>query len=146
MNDFYLVQRLRRPINIHSKATGFDSHFSCEYMGSAEFEYGNVAASLKRLRSGAIIPTACEIGDGVSVYFIHAFRNLTVVDDFMEWATNPKRPFWSKEPTYFPDVLNGATPDYVDTVAWWDISSDVLFTLDADVADEIFLAVRGGQS
>ena len=147
MNDFYLVQRLSPPATF-PHAVGFDRHFTCEYMGSTEFELGAIPASLKRLRAATITTTSApyDNGTGATLHFVHATSNQTVVDDFMAWATDPKRPFWSRDLTYIEDALEGKVPYYVNTVAWWDISSDVLFTLNAAVARAIVTAIREGRS
>ena len=87
-NRFYLVQRLSP--QEWPNAKGFDAYFSCEYMGSAEFEWGALPDSLKRLRAGKLIATTLDV-DGVTVWFVHDVTNTTVHEDFLNWVTGGPR-------------------------------------------------------
>jgi hypothetical protein len=47
---YWLVQRLRKPY-VASGRTGFDTLFACDYMGSAEFEWGAIPKALQSVRA-----------------------------------------------------------------------------------------------
>lgn len=128
-NRFYLVQRLCPAAN----GPGFDGLFACEYMGSAEYEFGEVGKSLKRIRAGSVTRSEMTIGSQ-TIYFVSDKHNTSVHDDFLEWLTAPGREPRTKEATYFPEILNGRRPEFVRTVAWWSLSDDVMFTNNRDVA------------
>ena len=82
--------------------------------------------------------------DGVTVWFVHDVANTTVHEDFLNWITGGNRgAFWSKEMTYLPDLLKGKRDDYVRTVAWWEVDSDVMFALDSDTAGRLAAGIRG---
>lgn len=125
-------------------ARGFDGYFQCEYMGSAEFEFGAIPESLKRLRA------ASDIGrryrditiDGTTrrVWFVGSVAALKArVDEFEMWAAGG---FRGKESSYFPECFTGrdwrgepADSFYTDTVLWWALVEDVMFTLDLPTAE-----------
>lgn len=141
-NRFYLVQRLSP--RTYGTGKGFDTHFKMEYMGSSEFEWGALPDSLKAMRATDLQITGLPL-DAVTVYFVAAKTNTTLHDDFMDWATNPKRPFWSKDATYLDELIEGARREYVDTIGWWDVDSHVMFALDRDTAEKMLAGVVGGK-
>jgi len=49
-NTPYLVQRVSRRESPRDTSKGVDKHFSFDYMGSAEFEFGALPEALKRMR------------------------------------------------------------------------------------------------
>jgi len=52
MADYpYLVQRMYRYNEPYERRDGIDRHFGMDYMGSAEFEFGQLPHSLKAMRS-----------------------------------------------------------------------------------------------
>lgn len=51
MNNPYLIQSARFDNNSSPSKTGIDTILSFDYMGSAEFEFGALPASLKRVRT-----------------------------------------------------------------------------------------------
>ena len=136
--QFWLTLRLTPQTRQHRRA-GFDGVFRCEYMGFAEFEYGAIPKSLRRMRDASNVLTVLPI-DGQNVYFVHA-EGIDPIDDFLEWFTDPGGPR-SKDETYFPDVLAGTQPEWVGTRAWWSLTDDVMWTLDAGLADEMLMQVN----
>lgn len=138
---FYLVQRLA-PAFRKDPSRGFDGLFRCEYMGSAEFEYGAIPESLARIRKVGATTTQVEV-DGRTVYLVHKAGDATVGEDLIEWLTEPTRTGWlnSKDATYFDEILAGHRSEYVHTIAWWDVATDVLFTHDPEVAGRLMEAV-----
>lgn len=84
---YYLVQRLSLNEHPFERQQGFDRVFSCEYMGSAEFEFGTVPQALKRLREAPVEARALEVTiDGVSreVHFVGHPETLTQARDDLE--------------------------------------------------------------
>lgn len=153
--SYHLVQRCKaRPAVDPSR--GFDGFFRLDYMGSAEFEFGAVPDSLKRLRGvNDLTRRNRELTiDGVTrkVWFVGSLATLkTKVDEFEGWVA---RGFRGKESTWFRENFTGRdgvipgrlVSDYMtDTVLWWALNEDVMFTLDQEMADRALeaLAARG---
>lgn len=143
---FYLVQRLREQ-HYAGNAKGFDRLFACEYMGSAEFEFGSIPASLKRIRSAIssldIVTVAIEC-DGVT-RDVHFVGNLSRLDEkigeFGTWLIGGCR---GKEATYFDDAFAGTMRDYQQgVVAWWSLGDDIAWTLNRGIADKLLAGFTG---
>lgn len=138
MPDFYLVQRLRprRPLGDRSK--GFNAFFSPEYMGSSEFEWGALPAALRRMRvePAVVEPAKVTINGREHEVFFVGHQGVSQYAEAMErWALPGDRgPFWSKERSHFPEVLTGTADDFIDTEAWWEITSNIGWTIDAQLA------------
>ncbi len=140
--NFYLTQRLtRRDLG----AKGFDGLFGCDYMGAAEFEWGAIPDSLKRIRAArkvvmqgglvtrkSITVPVFVVGDSGVVASIPDLLTAWMVDDY------PR----GKEMTYFPEHVEGVASDYMlRTRAWWSLTDDVMWTLDRDIAADLLRAV-----
>lgn len=87
--SFWLVQRCRQH-GWQDPAYGFDGYFGCEYMGSAEFEFGAVPESLKRLRAAGDVTRRYRniTIDATTrpVWFVGSLATLKVrVDEFEAW-------------------------------------------------------------
>lgn len=143
---FYLTQRLSN--RDHPHGNGFDAHFKCDYMGSSEFEYGALPASLKRMRADVDRLTV-HVGQvtrndvTTPVFVVGAPDRVTVVPDALTAWMADKYP-QAKERTYFPEQVDRTAQGYeARTNAWWSLSDDVVWALDADTADRLLLAVRG---
>lgn len=142
----YLVQRANfKGNNIGS----VDDVLSFDYMGSAEFEFGALPKSLKRL--------TIKAGE-LSVYeFIHCVSGITgdpiyiisvgeIHDDYLEhilsMASNELR---LKESSHLDNIVRGHDfrgeklniDSWCCCDAWWDIGNDVMFTFGADNAKRI---------
>ena len=127
MNRPYLIQRMRI-----TDATGsFDDTLNLDYMGSAEFEFGALPASLKRItkkcnnlkvnsfkkikkyngQSLCIVATELDAKE----YFEQYIKDLV--------NNNIKL----KEVSRLKDEINGCGSEYLRVDAWWDIENDVIF-------------------
>lgn len=149
---FYLVQRLvdhgaDRP-GADRPERGFDGFFGCDYMGAAEFEFGAVGDSLKRIRSADVVLAVHKVGD-TPVYFVGPEKGMhDKLDDFDAWLAGEGHSDrydipWSKERTYFPEHLAGTASEYMGNVsAWWSLDDDVLWTLTASRAQRLVTAVN----
>lgn len=142
MSDFYLVQRLTR--RDHDGAKGFDRLFGCQYMGSAEFEWGAIPESLKRIRASKVALHVGEVarkGAAVTVYVVGPRKvTPTIPDRLTAWLVDdyPR----GKEMSYFPDYVEGMPREYATADAWWSLNEDVMWTLDAEVAQDLLRAVK----
>jgi len=137
MSALWLVQRCKRDT---SPLPGLDGVFRLDYMGSAEFEFGAVPQSLKRIRAakGRKVQEAQINGRTVYVYGGKAER-AAFFEALPGWAA---RGCPGKEMSYFHQHLTGSTERWVpDVDMWWALREDVMFTLDADIAKSIEQAV-----
>lgn len=144
MRDIYLVQRLAAQ-RWSSGKKGFDRLFALEYMGSAEFEFGLVQESLKRLRAAPHGPSI----DGQKIELMDVRRDVYFVSDvekisdriaiFERWL---ELGLPCKEPTYFlPNFEGTANAWEAETIAWWSLDIDLFWTLDPHVAELLVTAV-----
>ena len=90
-----LIQRCKLRHQPNNKPPGFDENFSCDYMGSAEFEYGSVPTSLKHVTTNlvgySVFKTAVKVdSEGVSkgVFLVGAgSEKMEVLNAFeLVWA------------------------------------------------------------
>lgn len=141
---FYLVQRMTRTDQPHK--TGFDAKFSLDYMGSAEFEFGGVPASLKRMRAADLTFVTGAItrhGAEHTVYMIAPLAIAADVPDAMTAWLADEYPR-GQENSRFHQRLDGETDPYIlRTNAWWDITHDIMWSLDENVARDLLAAVKG---
>lgn len=136
----WLVQRLTR--TDRPNRVGFDGMFECDYMGSSEFEFGALPASLKRMRA-AKDPGLSKVVLGDRMVYLYGDKadRERVIEALPVWVI---RGAHGKENSHFLNILTGK--DWAGRVlsdwqkrtnAWWSISegTDVLFTLDPDIAE-----------
>ena len=143
--SFYLTQRLS--LREQASGQGFDRWFSCHYMGSAEFEWGALPESLKRIRSarrlGVHEGTVSRRGVTRPVFVVGDAKKIEAIPDALtHWMADdyPR----SKEMTYFPEQVEGVTREWHrETHAWWSLSDDVMWALDALVADRLLASIGG---
>ena len=143
MPDFFLTQRLSRR---EGRGGRFDDLFACEYMGSAEFEWGAIPDSFKRIRANkkALVIHEGEVTrKGITVpVFVVGHRKVakSIPDRLAAWLADD----WprAKEITYFPERIEGTASEYVRTDAWWSLGDDVMWALDADTADLLLQGVK----
>lgn len=145
LESIYLVQRMKRVDRDYK--TGLDSLFELDYMGSAEFEYGAVPASLKRIRaaSGVAIEEVVisYLGHEHTLGVVGGSRERTDIaariEAFLEanrWQENPRLEAAlepgarAKDDRYLPD-------------AWWDLSADVMFTDNHFIAEDLLRGITG---
>lgn len=136
----WLIQRcmLRKPA---AEVTGFDSAFACDYMGSAEFEFGSLPASLRRvvMRTYTARPSGLS-KDGKDLMLVcHSDAQHDQVKAWLPLlAANKAR---LKEPSFLRQVLADDGEYQRDIVLWWDISNDWFLCLNQDVADLLLRAI-----
>lgn len=140
----YLVQRVTRTDQRHK--TGFDAKFSLDYMGSSEFEFGAVPASLKRMRATNLVlhtGTVTRHDTEHTVYIVTAKAIAPDVSAAMTAWLADEYPR-GQENSRFHQHLDGDTSAYVlRTNAWWDITHDIMWSLDEAIARDLLAAVTG---
>lgn len=117
-------------------------------MGASEYEFGAVPQSLKRIRANLknlVLHTGTVTRNGVdaTVYVLaDATVAPTVPDALTEWMTAPYPRGGAI--TFFPEHVDGTAKDYQQrTNAWWDLTNDLMWTLDATIADDLLAAIKG---
>lgn len=144
--QYYLVQRLN-PQRPGSGKKGFDSLFSCDYMGSSEFEFGAVNDSLKRIRNQGdlVIRSAEMMRDGISktIYFVASATGIEEkIEAFAAWFAQEQ--LNALERTNFDLLFTGRLQSqYIKTIAWWSLDDDITWTLDEDVAELLLKGLMG---
>lgn len=147
--SFYLIQRV--PSKSYSAQRFWsdrESTFHLDYMGSAEFEFGTVPASLKRLleliKNDQIKLETIEV-EGKQIDIAYPDTGDSPIDYFRDWvARGIDRKISTKEyPSYFFGYLTGQDPranpkrkKEASAYAWqmedinalfWSLEDDVLF-------------------
>lgn len=141
MKKPYLVQRAKFKEN---GVGSIDDVVRFDYMGSAEFEFGALPKSLKRMTSNA---------DKLSVYeFIHCVSGITkaplyiisigeIDDDYLEHILSmAKGELRLKEASNFNDAVKGVDflgepinkDSWSSCDVWWDIENDIMWAFGAD--------------
>lgn len=148
MKEPYLIQRclLRNPYPKRDDIKGIDSIFSMDYMGSAEFEWGALPASLRALTSCldkvVLTQTSLKATDGRSV-FVVCFDSdqAEAVAQVEKLAT--ERAIRTKEHVGLERALKCDYKGYVrqDLVAWWDIDNHWFACLGKPVAKDVLLGL-----
>lgn len=136
----WLIQRCMLRANT-SEITGFDSAFACDYMGSAEFEFGFLPASLRRIvtRTYTARPSGLSKDGKDLILVCHSDEQHAQVKAWLPgMATRTVR---LKEHSYLKEVLNDDGDYRRDIVLWWDIENDWFLCLNQDVADLLMKAL-----
>ena len=142
--QMYLVQRgkIRRPLGKHVGQT-LSQAVSMDYMGSAEFEYGALPKSFRRIEAQFLLykkitvkeVTAC-LGDSDRTFTLRLFANFDTPDDeviyvreLLETLRGQRR---LKESLRIEMDKSGVVVLDPQTYAdfWWDIRNDVFFSFD----------------
>jgi hypothetical protein len=138
----HLIQRLQKTYDGKPRegAKGVDRFFMMDYMGSSEFEWGALPASLKRIRAMPKIaePKRIKVNQYVVWYVgpaeYHEVAELLFRDQLNSRQNQKMR---LKEATRIFDTfigddwLNKKRDDYV---GWWDVENDWAFFITKDHA------------
>lgn len=122
----YLIQRASFA---NRDKNGIDSILHFDYMGSAEFEWGALPKSLKRIRENFddYIYLTFKIKDkSIRVFCKSDYKDL--IEEYLIGLS--ERKFRLKEISYFDSYINqeGSLKD--DYHFWWDIDNDIMFWID----------------
>ncbi len=140
MRNPYLIQRCMLRDNI-GEITGFDSVFRSDYMGSAEFEFGALPKSLRRIvnQNWYVYPTDTKAHDGRGLFIVASATGqrdqiAPLIPQLIE------RKIRLKEVTRLKEALSG--DEWArDVVLWWDIDNDWFLCLGEDVAGLLIKAI-----
>lgn len=141
----YLVQRCVLKDDFNPKG-GFDANMTFAYMGSAEFEFGALPKSLKRITSqldryDIFETTAVDASGRVLKYFAkHRHPNL---EEALGKECTQKYFMHTKEAMCLFDSCTKPNPkkgesrnwDYVDV--WWDIENDLFWAFGSETMGKI---------
>lgn len=150
-----LIQRcmFRDPQPPRDAIDGFDKVFSCDYMGSAEFEYGSLPASLKFVTSNLSLYSIhapkeeyrASTGERVFLYCQEAaLDNVEAALKAMAADVyNRQAPITFKERPGFKESLAGTNADRPRqrVVLWWDIENHWFACLGKPTATTLELAM-----
>lgn len=117
----YLIQRGMFFKNELRK--GIDSILRFDYMGAAEFEWGALPESLKRIREGQYIFTELIVNDKL----VGVYCKQNQIADLQEYLDGlAARKFRLHEYSAFDDyIFTGRFNNRFDF--WWDIENDIMF-------------------
>lgn len=129
-HDPYLIQRglINRPLG-DSKGKRFFQTVNFDYMGSAEFEFGALPASLNRLR---VLNFKAKLhkfdgitynGQPLRIWTYYEGEQLEIIKKNLLKLRGGET--YTKEWTYFANDMNLSKCDL-----WWDIKNDVIFSFD----------------
>ena len=147
-NNPYLIQRCKtkNPYPKRDGIKGIDSILSMDYMGSAEFEFGSLPQSLKRLTPQIaevkIFETKLKSTDGRGLFLVCTERNQDEAIRQVTMAADEK--LRTKEYVGLERALKCEYFEYAtkDLVVWWDIDHDWFACLGKPVAQDVLLALQ----
>jgi hypothetical protein len=112
------------------------------YMGAAEYEFGAMPESLRRMHASkddaSIYTTDIMDSDGKPVLIYHSF---TDGEELAEYVKQLKAVFTSKHSlkssAHFAESLKGNASPYVKCNLWWDLGYDTMITTRKDVMEVV---------
>jgi hypothetical protein len=134
----YLIQRARIATPLAEKSAHLSKAVGFHYMGSAEFEFGALPKSLRRIEARAdswICRIVNDIKEGDTP--LRVWSALTD-EEFAEYVGYLKilrasqsdrtvKRFYTKESVQFEFDRDRTQDEYFKTDFWWDITNDVMF-------------------
>lgn len=142
--QFWLVQRVypspaaafagRFPsAKVRSNPFGYGrlGDYELDYMGAAEFEFGEIPKAATRLSKGKLQSADHEY-KGRTLRFLFLKADGDPFRDWQAWANGTqqyqRRPFDGKEPPFgFKDRLDGKRSEYDKTEVWWALNENVMW-------------------
>ena len=140
MNKPYLIQRAK--FNDNSGKTGIDKILSFDYMGSAEFEFGSLPESLKRIRENInqYMYSLYFINDKAITIFCKKSELSEILNTLEKLA---KKEIRLKEWIDFSEFINDDPNQNTDF--WWDIDNDFMFWKENKQFEEKFKQLIKGE-
>lgn len=147
----YLIQRGSFK-KISGPATGFDMLVNLDYMGSAEFEFGNIPNSMKRICERIehiqMIDTGFSSFDHLDLYVICVNDVKDLLQNYVEFLVTDH--IHLKERTNLKESINGIDSigrhvrfdPYIRTMFWWDIENDWMLVLGESNAKNVVTGVK----
>lgn len=142
MNNPYLIQRANF---CDRDKKGIDGILSFDYMGSAEFEFGALPKSLKRIRAAINNYTVDRImiNDNPVNIFCKEY-DLKEVVDFLGVISKKEHPMMKEQPRFYQYINSIKSKfSFMEVDHWWDIENDFMFWRDGKEFDEMFLEAMG---
>jgi hypothetical protein len=147
---FYLVQRMKsKEVADSEKSPSFDQLWKMDYMGSAEFEFGALPKSLKRI---------CRRLDEYHVYTLTEFKRpktdeavrvfclpeqLNEITEGIRALLESEYPkMQMKERAEFYTNFHGTETNYSCVDAWWEIDNDFFFAVGKQHMKNILKALK----
>ena len=141
----YLIQRCESRADIKRPADGFDAAFRLHYMGAAEFEFGSLPASLRRvctdLAAYSFSDSGVSASSGPVLIFCKPDQISAATEIVKACSTWTHR---SKECVYLDRSVKGTHKrgDYSYCDLWWDIKDDWFFCAGQPIADLLLESLR----
>ena len=141
MKKPYLIQRCM--LKKEKEGRGFDGRFRLDYMGSSEFEWGSIPASLKQFTRNVDALSIVEVGiknyKGQGMWAICLPAVWEEYKAFMPDLGTDKLPL--KESIYLKEQTTGKDWDgkplretsFKRVDLWWDIDNHVMFAYGKDI-------------
>ncbi len=136
----YLIQRatINRPLA--DKDTRLSRAANLDYMGSAEFEFGALPKSFRRIEQNAdafVMRLVPEIQEGEAVLRVWSYLN---DEDFAAYKQHllamRENKLRLKESSYF-DANHNKNFKHLRADFWWDIDNDVMFGFDKNFMNRV---------
>lgn len=151
-----LVQRMTLRDRENTSGKGVDRFFSMDYMGAAEFEWGALPGSLKRMRE-SVRPSIRRIKHAQNiVWYVGPDTWFEPAEMFFQdqLKTRQNRKIRCQEPsriyeTFIGDdwapvnQMYGSPPKKATFSGWWDLGNDWAFFTKKDTAQTWIKAVWG---
>jgi hypothetical protein len=136
MKGNYLIQRCTFK-EVFDPAGGFDANIRCDYMGSAEFEFGALPKSLRRIttelnRYSWVMTGLKSKSRGTLLLFIRDSVDPQPHIDFINGLYSKKNPPMTKEATYLRDTIDDTASKWNCVDLWWDIEADIMYAFSPD--------------
>ena len=125
----WLIQRVQARETPRPNGKGVDLHFSMDYMGSSEFEYGALPNSLKEMRRMVVdgkllgpVQIKGNLPDGTSVacWYLGTQEYLEVAEFLFQKALkDAEHELRLKERTGILHTYTAKDPEHHSFVGWW---------------------------
>ncbi len=148
----YLIQRCQKH-NGKVDGTGFDARFEIDYMGSSEFEWGALPASLKVFTRNVDELQIFQVkgiknykGQGLwALCFPEVFEAYEqYFKDLIEDKIRLKETTRLKDETTGIDFMKRPLKDnsFCRVDLWWDIDNHIFFSYGKDIVQEVLVALK----
>lgn len=119
----YLVQRAS--FKKRENRIGIDAILSFDYMGSSEFEWGALPASLKRIRANIANFKFYILFVGDKSITVFSDQSVELLQEYLDKLA--KNTFHCKEFTAFDKYIKGGEYFSNKFDFWWDIQNDIMW-------------------